>query len=185
MDLTTESVAREMVTEKEREGLESKVRNVKVAYTEEGTFGNYDLAEKMLEALYYNESVYKTAKGKKENTYKANHGNEDYSKINEFQNAHFKIPLYKFPWVTICTICIPLWLMGMINIGIFFQEVGLADRIGSLAALMIAYIALIPVFRSELPPTSSITMVEWLVYIQCLPTIFCFAQSLIIRNQTD
>lgn len=53
----------------------------------------------------------------------------------------------------------PLWLLGIINLGIFFQNSGLSDRIGSIAALMIAYVALIPVIRSALPPNPSITLV--------------------------
>ena len=57
------------------------------------------------------------------------------------------------------TIFLPLWLLGIMNLGIFFQDNGLADRIGSLAGLMIAFVALIPVIRSELPPNPNITFV--------------------------
>jgi hypothetical protein len=46
------------------------------------------------------------------------------------------------------TIFLQLWFLGVINLGIFFQDVGLADRLASLSALMIAFIALFPVFRS-------------------------------------
>lgn len=73
--------------------------------------------------------------------------NVDHAKIVEFQNAHFIIALYKFPIVAICTIFLPLWLLGMINIGVFFQEPGLSDRLGSLSGLMIAYVAVVPLFR--------------------------------------
>lgn len=100
--------------------------------------------------------------------------NLDYSEINEFQHAHFTIPLYKFPFVTLFTIFIPLWLLGIINLGIFFQDTGLGDRIGSLAALMIAFVALIPVIREALPPNPNITLVEILVYFETLTTLFCF-----------
>ncbi len=68
-------------------------------------------------------------------------------KILNFQYAHFKIPLYKFPAVSIATIFLPLWLLGVINLGIFFQSNDLGGRIASLAALMIAFVALIPTIR--------------------------------------
>lgn len=73
--------------------------------------------------------------------------NFDFSEVYEYQFCHFVIPLYKFPFVTLSTIFIPLWLLGIINLGIFFQDTTLGDRIGSLAALMIAFVALIPVIR--------------------------------------
>ena len=85
--------------------------------------------------------------------------NKNFGKIIPYQYAHFLIPLYKFPFVTLVTIFVPLWLLGIINLGIFFQNSGLSDRIGSIAALMIAYVALIPVIRSALPPNPSITLV--------------------------
>ena len=69
--------------------------------------------------------------------------------------------------------------------GIFFQDPGLADRIGSLAGLMIAFVALIPVIRDELPPNPSVTLVEILVYVQTITTLFCFIESLSVRNQED
>lgn len=53
----------------------------------------------------------------------------------------------------------PLWLLGMINLSIFFSEPGLGDRIGSLASLLLAYVALIPIIRNLLPPNPNITLV--------------------------
>jgi hypothetical protein len=76
-----------------------------------------------------------------------------------FQYAHFNIPLYKFPYVAMATIFLPLWLLGIINLGIFFQDHNMDDRIGSLSALMIAFVALIPTIREEIPPNPSIVFV--------------------------
>ena len=121
------------------------MRNLKISYTDEGTFGNYDLAEKLLNVEYTNKNVPKHIQDKVRA--KGSSQQVDYGKIFEFQNAHFIIPLYKFPVVSIFTIFLPLWLLGIINLGIFFQETGLADRIGSIAGLMIAFVALIPVIR--------------------------------------
>jgi hypothetical protein len=67
--------------------------------------------------------------------------------LKPFNYAHFEIPLYKTPSVTLTTIFFPLWLLVIIMLGIYFQDTGLADRIGSLSGLMIAFVALIPVIR--------------------------------------
>ena len=80
-------------------------------------------------------------------------------KPKHFQYAHFTVPLYKYPTVTIVTIFLPLWLLGIINLGIFFQDNNLADRIASIAALMIAFVALIPTIRHEIPPSPQVTFV--------------------------
>ena len=107
---------------------------------------------------------------------------KNFAEINEFCYAHFVIPLYKFPAIGLFTIFVPLWLLGVINIGIFFQDTGLADRIGSLAGLMIAFVALIPVIREQLSPNPNITLVEIFVYLQSLTTIFCLIESWIVRD---
>ena len=72
--------------------------------------------------------------------------------------------------------------MGLFNLGIFFQDTGLADRIGSLAALMIAFIALIPVVRDQLPANPSITLVEILVYLETFTTLLCLGESISVRH---
>ena len=84
--------------------------------------------------------------------------------------------------VAICTIFLPLSLLGMINIGIFFQDNGLADRLGTLAGLMIALVALLPVIREQIPPYPNLTFVEGLVYLKTINSLFCFAESIIVRD---
>ena len=37
-----------------------------------------------------------------------------------FRHAHFSIPMYKMPMYSLSTIFIPLWLLGIINLGVFF-----------------------------------------------------------------
>ncbi len=80
-------------------------------------------------------------------------------KIAHFQYAHFIIPLYKFPTVSIATIFIPLWLLAIINLTIFFQDPTLSDRIANICALMIAFSALIPTIRDQFPPNKNIVFV--------------------------
>jgi hypothetical protein len=43
-------------------------------------------------------------------------------KINYFQYAYFNLPIYKHPFETIITGFLPIWLLGVINLGIFFQD---------------------------------------------------------------
>ena len=42
-------------------------------------------------------------------------------KHKHFQYTHFRIPLYKHPGVNLLEIFIPLWILGLINIFVFFQ----------------------------------------------------------------
>ena len=46
----------------------------------------------------------------------------DHSLIKPFNYAHFTIPLHKKPYVTIITIFLPLWLLSIIMLGIYFQN---------------------------------------------------------------
>jgi hypothetical protein len=46
----------------------------------------------------------------------------DEKKINYFQYAYFNLPIYKHPFETIVTGFLPIWLLGVINLGIFFQD---------------------------------------------------------------
>lgn len=160
---------------------------VKLSYTEEGTFGNYDLAENKMTAHYSNERVLKLEILENKDSQQKyfddllDKVNKD-SKIDHFQYAHFNIPLYKFPIVALATIFLPLWLLGIINLGIFFQDENLADRIASIAALMIAFVALIPTIREQIPPNPKIVFIEILVYMETLTSLFALIHSLDVRK---
>lgn len=65
----------------------------------------------------------------------------------EFNVANFDVPLFKDPSVAILTIFLPLLILGIINLGVFYQQPVLAKRITSIAALMVSIIALIPTIR--------------------------------------
>lgn len=92
-------------------------------------------------------------------------------KIESFQYGHFIIPLYRHPMDSVASIFIPLWLLGIINLAIYYQEVKLADRVGSLATLIVAHVALIPIIRENVPPNSTIAFVEILIYLNSLSII--------------
>ena len=66
--------------------------------------------------------------------------------------SHFIITLYKNPNSAIATIFVPLWLLSIISIGIFYQSTLLAGRIENLTGLMFAFVAIITVIRQQIPP---------------------------------
>jgi hypothetical protein len=59
----------------------------------------------------------------------------DHSIIRPFNYAHFKIPLYKNPVVAMITIFLPLWLLSVIMLGIYFQDSALSSRLNNLSVL--------------------------------------------------
>lgn len=45
----------------------------------------------------------------------------------------------------------PLWLLAVLNLGVFFFGSNLANRIVAIALLMIAFVGLIPIIRKRIP----------------------------------
>lgn len=86
-------------------------------------------------------------------------------KVKYFQYTHLVIPLYKYPGNSLITIFLPVLLLAMLSLAIFFQEPQLSGRIGSIATMFLGYIALIPSIKEQLPPSSKLTVIETLVYI--------------------
>ena len=81
-----------------------------------------------------------------------------------FKYAVFEIPLFRHPIVDMMTIFIPLWLLSFISLYVYFQPAEIMGRILNVAALMIAYAAITPIVRDNLPEASSITLVDLLLY---------------------
>lgn len=79
-------------------------------------------------------------------------------KAKYFQYSHFVIPLYKYPGNSLATIFIPLFLLALLSLAIFFQPNELSNRISSIATMVLGYIALIPSIKEQLPPSSRITV---------------------------
>ncbi len=102
--------------------------------------------------------------------------------IKYFKYAYFNIPMFKSPFNSLITVFVPLWLLGLINLGIYFQDENLSDRIGSIIGLMLAFIAYIPTIRSAIPPSSSIVFMEVMVYLQSLASFATFIHSFRIKS---
>lgn len=85
--------------------------------------------------------------------------------------------------VSIISIFIPLFLLSVLNFGVFFQDTGLSDRLNTMAGLLIAFVAFIRVIRASLPSTATVTLAEKLVYLQSLSIIWCFIESVRVREE--
>jgi len=80
------------------------------------------------------------------------------------------------------TIFIPLVLITILTLFIFAQGPEYNDKIGNIATLMIVYVGLVPVIDDSLPPTTSITLIDIVVYFQLTINILCLVRGFIIRN---
>jgi hypothetical protein len=105
--------------------------------------------------------------------------------IEEFRVAHFHFPLYKFTTATLGTIFLPLFILTLINLCIFYQSWELNERIANIAMLMIAFLALIPVMHSQMP-LPKLTLLEICLYLELSTTILCLIDSVqIVENFTE
>lgn len=100
-----------------------------------------------------------------------------------FRHAHFNVPLYKMPMNSISIIFIPLWLLGIINLGIFFENEDLGNRIQGISGLMIAFAALIPTIRNQIPPHPGWIFIEILVYLEAGTCLLALFHSIQIREE--
>ena len=84
-------------------------------------------------------------------------------------------------------IFVPIIILSIISLLIFVQEnakdgdgfTTLALRIASGCSLMIAYVALVPMIRSNLPPTPSVTLIEILIYASTIPNFLAIISNLV------
>lgn len=83
------------------------------------------------------------------------------------------------------TIFIPLWLLGFISIYVFYQTTEIMNRIINVAGLMIAYAAVQPIVRENLPDATSLTLVDLLIYMELLTNILFLVRSINIRHYFD
>lgn len=99
-----------------------------------------------------------------------------------FQYAYYRIPLYKYPSTSIINIFIPLWILGILNLAIFFQDYDFGGRVASLATLTLAFVALVPTIYAEIPPNPEIVLVELLVYAETFTSMICLLDSFLLRR---
>ena len=110
---------------------------------------------------------------------------KDIQKITSFRYAHFQIPLYRIPVVSLLTISLPIWILGWVSLAIFFQDFELSNRISSIATIMVAYTQFLSIVRGELPPTPKITFIEVLINASIIINIFCLIESVSMRESKN
>ena len=71
------------------------------------------------------------------------------------------------------------------SLAIFFQDFGLADRIASIATVMVAYTQFLTIVRAELPPTPKITFIELLVDTSIFINLLCLIESVSMRKSDE
>ena len=106
-------------------------------------------------------------------------------KVKHFQYAHIRVPLYKHPGVTLLEIFIPLWILGLINIFVFFQQNVMADKMATIATVALAYVAFIPTINATVPNTPEIKLIDILIYMNILTTILTMIDSVITLRTKD
>jgi hypothetical protein len=85
------------------------------------------------------------------------------------------------PTTTILTVFIPIWLLGVINIAIYFQKTEFKDRIANLSLVILAYMAFFPTIRDKIPPSPNFTIIDIILYALLLTSLL----SLISSGYTD
>jgi sensor histidine kinase regulating citrate/malate metabolism len=67
--------------------------------------------------------------------------------------------LYKYPGNAWATIFIPIFMLSLLSIFIFVQGANsVEDQLGSIATLVLGFIAVIPNIKDQLPPSQKITL---------------------------
>jgi hypothetical protein len=65
-------------------------------------------------------------------------------KVKYYQYTHLVVPLYKYPGNSLATIFLPVLLLALLSLAIFFQDSDLSGRIGAIATMILGYTSLIP-----------------------------------------
>jgi hypothetical protein len=74
--------------------------------------------------------------------------------------------------------------LGIINLGIFYQDENLNDRLGSIIALVVALITYIPTIEETTPPTPNLVMAKIMVYLEITAVICTFIHSMRVKFET-
>lgn len=102
--------------------------------------------------------------------------------MNCYQFTHFRIPIYKYPGLSILTIFIPIWILGLIGLGVFFQEQGFGARLATVAVLILAFVAFLPTINNSIPQSPNIKLVDLLILLQITSTILLLVESFQIKD---
>lgn len=105
-----------------------------------------------------------------------------YNPYNSYKVVIFNIPFYKYPIMDSLTIFLPLTLLTILTLFTFVQSPDFNDKIANIATLMIVYVSLVPVIEDSLPPTTSLTLIDLVVYLQLLINLISLFRGFTIRD---
>jgi hypothetical protein len=88
------------------------------------------------------------------------------------------IPVYKFPGNAWATIFIPVIMLAILSTSLFFYKSSPSEKIGTIATIVLGFIALIPSIKDQLPPSQRITLSEIIVYIEAINCMLSLAENL-------
>lgn len=123
-----------------------------IAYSSEEPYGKYDVVENEMQSYTHDERELKEEE--QEELFKKQLFQDlgpTQLNFKPFKYAVFKIPLFRYPVVDMMTIFIPLWLLSFVSVYIYFQTAEIMNRIVNVAGIMIAYAAIQPIVRENLP----------------------------------
>lgn len=103
------------------------------------------------------------------------HKKED--QIQCFQYAHFRIPIYKYPGMSILTIFVPIWILGLIGLMVFFQETSFSGRLATIATLALAFVAFLPTINDSIPQTPHLKLVDILILMELAALVLLIIES--------
>ena len=104
-------------------------------------------------------------------------------KLAYFEYAHFVIPVYKMPGNAWSTIFIPVFMLAVLSIALYFPNSSLETEVGAVATMVLAFIALIPSIKAQLPQTQKMSVTEWIVYIEALNCMVSLVDNLVTTHQ--
>ena len=99
------------------------------------------------------------------------------------------MPIYKYVAIDMLNVFVPLILISFFSLFIFGIEngvaIGITDftilnwRIANIIAVLFAYVSLIPIIQSSLPPMPGFTLVELITYILTIPNLLALINGML------
>ena len=98
-------------------------------------------------------------------TFKSYGGLVHEGRVRNWKFATYGFKMYRYPLAALISVLVPMYILSFISLVIFWEDArNLGVRVQTMAALLIAYSALVPTIRAKIPPSPQITFLEYLVY---------------------
>jgi hypothetical protein len=115
-------------------------------------------------------------------------------RLYNWEHIHIEIPFYKYWMIYVIQIFCPLLLLSAFTMFIFLQENGKADdgssnifnlRIANATAILLAYTAMIPVFKAQTAASTTLSFFYLIVYLAVLPLLLALISSVLDAHMTN